>query len=150
MVFIIIQGCFPSSNISIIRECECTNGTYGSYYGTSTRRLYSLFHTMFDCSPNLGWRSSNFASFAMSFDNDTIVVCFIHIIWPRSKMEIVFFSIGYQILLHDWDMNNYAFAFASSHEVRAYLRKLKEILMWQFNFLRTFKFFLWGVKENIL
>ena len=33
MVFIILQGCFPCSNVSIIRECECTNGTYGSYYG---------------------------------------------------------------------------------------------------------------------
>ena len=32
MVFIILQGCFPCSNVSIIRECECTNGTYGSYY----------------------------------------------------------------------------------------------------------------------
>ena len=33
MVFIILQGCFPCSNVSIIRECECTNGTYGLYYG---------------------------------------------------------------------------------------------------------------------
>ena len=32
MVFIILQGCFPCSNVLIIRECECTNGTYGSYY----------------------------------------------------------------------------------------------------------------------
>ena len=32
MVFIILQGCFPCSNVSIIRECECTNGAYGSYY----------------------------------------------------------------------------------------------------------------------
>ena len=32
MVFIIPQGGFPCSNVSIIRECECTNGTYGSYY----------------------------------------------------------------------------------------------------------------------
>ena len=32
MVFIILQGCFPCSNVSILRECECTNGTYGSYY----------------------------------------------------------------------------------------------------------------------
>ena len=32
MVFIILQGCFPCLNVSIIRECKCTNGTYGSYY----------------------------------------------------------------------------------------------------------------------
>ena len=38
MVFIILQGCFPCSNVSIIRECECTNGTYGSYYGLQYNR----------------------------------------------------------------------------------------------------------------
>ena len=39
MVFIILQGCFPCSNVSIIREYECTNGTYGSYYGYNNNHL---------------------------------------------------------------------------------------------------------------
>ena len=49
MVFIILQGCFPCSNVSIIRECECTNGMYGSYYATNI--LYHL------AMPSLSWLS---------------------------------------------------------------------------------------------
>ena len=33
MAFTILGGCFSYSNDKNVRECECTNGTYGSYYG---------------------------------------------------------------------------------------------------------------------
>ena len=33
MVFTILEGCFSDANDNNVRECECTNGTYGSYYG---------------------------------------------------------------------------------------------------------------------
>ena len=35
MVFTILQGCLPYSNDWNIRECKCTYGTYGSYYGAN-------------------------------------------------------------------------------------------------------------------
>ena len=49
MVFIILPGCFPCSNVSIIRECECTNGTDGSYYGTNNRKCFEEFHAFPSC-----------------------------------------------------------------------------------------------------
>ena len=75
---------------------------------------------MFDHSSNLGLHFSNLTRFAMLFDNETIGVCVIRTIQPRSKMESVFFSIRYQRLLHNWDMHN-AFVFDGRHKVRAYL-----------------------------
>ena len=32
MVFTILRGCFSYANDKNVHECECTNGTYASYY----------------------------------------------------------------------------------------------------------------------
>ena len=53
---------------------------------------------------------------------------------PKSEMEIVFLFLRYWGLRHNWNMRN-AFVFDGRHGVKAYLRKLKGVLMWQFALL---------------
>ena len=52
----------------------------------------------------------------------------------KSEMEIVFLFLRYWGLRHNWNMRN-AFVFDGRHGVKAYLRKLKGVLMWQFSLL---------------
>ena len=53
---------------------------------------------------------------------------------PKSEMEIEFLILRYCGLRHNWDMRN-AFVFDGKHGVKAYLRKLKGVLMWEFSLL---------------
>ena len=57
---------------------------------------------------------------------------------PKSEMEIVFLFLKYWGLCHNWDMRN-AFVFDDRHVLKAYLRKLKGVLMWQFCLLEQVK-----------
>ena len=53
---------------------------------------------------------------------------------PKSEMEIVFLFLRYWGLRHNWNMRN-AFVFDGRNGVKAYLRKLNGVLMWQFSLL---------------
>ena len=52
----------------------------------------------------------------------------------KLEMEIVFLFLRHGGLHHNWDMRN-AFVFDGRHGVKAYLQKLKGVLMWQFSLL---------------
>ena len=47
---------------------------------------------------------------------------------PKSKMDIVFLFQRYWGLCHNWDMHN-GFVFDGRFEVKAYIQKLKGVLM---------------------
>ena len=51
---------------------------------------------------------------------------------PNSEIEIIFLFLRYWGLCHNWNMRN-AFVFDGIHGVKAYVRKLKGILIWQFS-----------------
>ena len=102
---------------------------------------------MFDCKLDLELHFSNLASFfTMLFDTKTVNVCTIHIGQPKIRdgdhfpiFEVLgFLFLRYWGLHHNWDMHN-AFVFDGRHGVKAYLRKLKGVLMWQFSLLEQVK-----------
>ena len=53
---------------------------------------------------------------------------------PKSEMEIVFLFLRYWGFCHNWNMRN-SFVFDGRQGVKAYIRKLKGVLMWQFSLL---------------
>ena len=64
---------------------------------------------------------------------------------PKSEMEIISLILRYWALHHNWDMRH-AFVFDGRHEVKAYLQKLKGVIIWIFSLLEQVKFFrYWSV-----
>ena len=69
-------------------------------------------------------------------------------------MEIIFLFLRYWGLCHNWDIHN-AFVFNGRHGVKAYLQKLKGVLMWQLcnslqnELLVSFLVLVWHVKEKL-
>ena len=52
----------------------------------------------------------------------------------NNEMEILFQFLRYWGLQHNWNMHN-AFTFDNRHGVKAYIKKLKGTLMWNFGML---------------
>ena len=65
---------------------------------------------------------------------------------PNSEMDIVFLILRYCGLRHNWNMRN-AFVFDGRHGMKAYLRKLKGVVMWQIIYWSKWNFFpQWSVR----
>ena len=58
---------------------------------------------------------------------------------PNDEMKILFQLLRYSGLQHNWNMQN-VFMFDGRHGVKAYMKKLKGILMWIFWMLKH----VWG------
>ena len=87
---------------------------------------------MFDCLSDLELHFSNLARWYLT-PRQWVFAQFTQVD-PKLEMEIVLIFLRYWGLRHNWNMCN-TFVFDGRHGVKAYLRKLKGVLLWQFSLL---------------